>query len=440
MCLPRAVPAELPAEPERLLDTPTYEGFAVRPLYTALDAQPEAALPGQWPFTRGGDGTRDVLSGWRVMETFPGPGEAPGDGNATVLSALSDGVSGLVLRVGAGGTPAGDLDRRLEGVFLELVPVVLDAGVRLHRRRRRRAGAGGRAPGGQAVRVVDRLRRRPADGGAGRHAGPLDRSRDGTRGPVGRLRRRGAGDHGRRPGFAQPRRQRGVGTGRCASPRASSICGCSPTPGWLSRTPLRQISFRFAADDDQFMTIAKLRAARHIVGAGRRGGRRAGRGRGDGARRHLAADDGPARPVGEHAAEHAGGVRRRRRRRRHGPGATRSTWRSRAVRPAWRRASPAASRATPSCCCSRSPTSAGCSTRRPGRGSSRTSPSNWRDRRGRTSRPSRRTAASARRPDSSPSRSPRWRPVAPTTSHTAGHAVTGINEFPNLAEPALPQC
>ena len=65
---------ELPAEPERLLDTPTYEGFAVRPLYTALDAQPEAALPGQWPFTRGGDGTRDVLSGWRVMETFPGPG------------------------------------------------------------------------------------------------------------------------------------------------------------------------------------------------------------------------------------------------------------------------------------------------------------------------------------------------------------------------------
>ena len=85
---------ELPAEPERLLDTPTYEGFAVRPLYTALDARPEAALPGRWPFTRGGDGTRDVLSGWRVMEAFPGPGEATGDGNATVLAALSDGVSG----------------------------------------------------------------------------------------------------------------------------------------------------------------------------------------------------------------------------------------------------------------------------------------------------------------------------------------------------------
>ena len=30
--------AHLPAEPERLLDSPTYEGFAIRPLYTSLDA------------------------------------------------------------------------------------------------------------------------------------------------------------------------------------------------------------------------------------------------------------------------------------------------------------------------------------------------------------------------------------------------------------------
>ena len=76
---------ELPADPERLLDTPTYEGFAIRALYTALDAQPETALPGQWPFTRGGDATRDVLSGWRVMEAFGGPGQDVADGNAEVL-------------------------------------------------------------------------------------------------------------------------------------------------------------------------------------------------------------------------------------------------------------------------------------------------------------------------------------------------------------------
>lgn len=119
-----AAEAAMPAEPERLLDIPTYEGFPVRALYTALDARPEAPLPGDWPFTRGADATRDVLSGWKVMEAF---GHAA-DGNSAVLAALADGVSGLVLRVGADGAAVDGLDRLLEGVFLELVPVVLDAG------------------------------------------------------------------------------------------------------------------------------------------------------------------------------------------------------------------------------------------------------------------------------------------------------------------------
>ena len=33
----RRDPADLPAEPERLLDSPTYEGFPIRPLYTSLE-------------------------------------------------------------------------------------------------------------------------------------------------------------------------------------------------------------------------------------------------------------------------------------------------------------------------------------------------------------------------------------------------------------------
>ena len=53
--------ADLPAEPERLLDSATYEGFPIRPLYTSVDAHPEPALPGSWPFVRGGDALRDVL-------------------------------------------------------------------------------------------------------------------------------------------------------------------------------------------------------------------------------------------------------------------------------------------------------------------------------------------------------------------------------------------
>ena len=63
--------SDLPAEPERLLDTSTYEAFPVRPLYTSLDALTEPPLLGRWPFVRGGDALRDVTAGWKVAEAFP---------------------------------------------------------------------------------------------------------------------------------------------------------------------------------------------------------------------------------------------------------------------------------------------------------------------------------------------------------------------------------
>src|ERR1700754_3563981 len=95
-------PADLGSEPERLLDSPTYDGFPNRPLYTGLDALPEPPLPGAWPFVRGGDALRDVKSGWKVAESFPVAGQsAVTDGNGAVLVALTEGVSALVLRVGA---------------------------------------------------------------------------------------------------------------------------------------------------------------------------------------------------------------------------------------------------------------------------------------------------------------------------------------------------
>ncbi|HSA41980.1 MAG TPA: methylmalonyl-CoA mutase family protein, partial [Mycobacterium sp.] len=107
----RKEPAELGAEPDRLLDTPTYEGVTVRPLYTALDELPEAPLPGSWPFTRGGDAGRDVLAGWKVADVYPAPGQPVGEANATLLAELGLGVSALVLRVGDDGVAADDLDR-----------------------------------------------------------------------------------------------------------------------------------------------------------------------------------------------------------------------------------------------------------------------------------------------------------------------------------------
>ncbi len=126
-----ADPEALGPEPERLLDSPTYEGFAIRPLYTALDELPEPPLPGEWPYLRGGDALRDVKSGWKVAEALPAnrvTGVAAEEVNAAVLAALSEGVSALLIRVGESGVAPGQLEKVLDGVHLSMAPVIVDAG------------------------------------------------------------------------------------------------------------------------------------------------------------------------------------------------------------------------------------------------------------------------------------------------------------------------
>ena len=75
---------------------------------------------------RGGDALRDVNSGWKVAEAFPVLGGD--DRNAAVLAALADGVSALLIRVGESGVAPGELKQLLSGVYLDLVPAILDAG------------------------------------------------------------------------------------------------------------------------------------------------------------------------------------------------------------------------------------------------------------------------------------------------------------------------
>ncbi|MBE1546193.1 methylmalonyl-CoA mutase [Mycobacterium sp. OAS707] len=254
----RRDPADLPAEPERLLDSLTYEGFPVRPLYTSLDELPEPALPGQWPFVRGGDALRDVKSGWRVAEVFPVDGSSPADANGAVLVALTEGVSALVLRVGGSG-----LDRLLDGVFLDLVPIVLDAGADY-------------VAASDAVLALltdlddDQRSRLSVDLGADPLTAPLSGRATANLADVVAVAAKATGyDGGVRaitvdgPAFHN--------LGASASwELAGSIAAAvgylrSLGDGGIApRDALRQLSFRFAADDDQFMTIAKLRVARRL--------------------------------------------------------------------------------------------------------------------------------------------------------------------------------
>ncbi|MFF0279168.1 methylmalonyl-CoA mutase small subunit [Rhodococcus aetherivorans] len=121
----RVDPAELGPEPQRLLATTTYDDVAVAPLYGVRDERPEAPLPGSFPFVRGGSATRDVNTGWLVSARF---GDTAGDVNERILDALENGVSALWLRVGADGIAIADLPAALDKVLFDLAPVTLDAG------------------------------------------------------------------------------------------------------------------------------------------------------------------------------------------------------------------------------------------------------------------------------------------------------------------------
>jgi methylmalonyl-CoA mutase len=252
--------ADLPAEPERLLDSPTYESFPIRPLYTSLDALPEPALPGQWPYVRGGDALRDVKSGWRVAEAFPANGSSAAEANGAVLLALTEGVSALVLRVGG---VAAELDRLLDGVFLDLVPVVLDAGADY-------------IAASEAVLALltdlddDQRSRLSVDFGADPLTAPLSgrpapnvadvvavaTKVTGYGGGVRAITVDGPAFHDL--GASASWELAGSIAAAVSYLRVLGDGGIAPGDA------LRQISFRFAADDDQFMTIAKLRAARQL--------------------------------------------------------------------------------------------------------------------------------------------------------------------------------
>jgi methylmalonyl-CoA mutase len=255
--------ADLPAEPERLLDTPTYEGFPIRPLYTALDGRPEEPLPGRWPFVRGGDALRDVNTGWKVTEAFPAAaGErSVGELNGAVLLALTEGVSALVLRVGEAGVAPGDLDRLLDGVFLELVPVLVDAGADFV--------AAADALLALAARVdEDKQSMLSIDLGADPLTAPLSgRAAPSLEDVIATASRAGGYRGGVRaitvdgPAFHNSGAN---ASWELAAGVAAGVAYLRSLGALTAAHALRQISFRFAADDDQFMTIAKFRAARQL--------------------------------------------------------------------------------------------------------------------------------------------------------------------------------
>ncbi|MDS4074165.1 MAG: methylmalonyl-CoA mutase subunit beta, partial [Defluviicoccus sp.] len=156
----KPTPEEWKAEVERALKgapfdkkmlTRTHEGLTLRPLYTGRDwpsAGDPSGFPGAMAFTRGGTAAGSRLNDWDVRQVYSHP--CPVKGNATILHELNCGVRSLMLKfdraaeAGLDGDAAGaaelagtggimlysvdDLDRLLSDVDLRLVPISLAAG------------------------------------------------------------------------------------------------------------------------------------------------------------------------------------------------------------------------------------------------------------------------------------------------------------------------
>ena len=256
---------ELGPEPERLLDSPTYEGFAIHPLYTALDELPEPPLPGQWPYLRGADALRDVKSGWKVAEALPAnrvAGVAGEDVNAAVLAGLAEGVSALVIRVGESAVAPAQLEKVLDGVYLSMAPVILDAGTDYSA-----------ACDALLALVADVEPDQRATLSIDLGADPLTASLSERPAPTIRevvdVAKRMAGSHGVRAITIDGPAFHNLGanaTWELAGGIAAAVAYLRllTESGLPVAQALTQISFRLAADDDQFMTIAKVRAVRQL--------------------------------------------------------------------------------------------------------------------------------------------------------------------------------
>ena len=256
----RKDPGQFGDQPERLLETPTYDGIAIRALYTALDELPEPPLPGEWPYVRGGDALRDFNSGWKVTEAVPVAG--CDDRNAAVLAALADGVSALLIRVGDSGVAPDQLEGLLEGVYLSMAPVILDAGADYPAACDALLALVARVePDQRSILSIDL------------GADPLTASLTDRESPsmehVVAVAKRVAGDRGVRAITVDGPAFHNLGanaTWELAGSVAAAVAYLRvlTNSGIAVGQALRQISFRLAADDDQFTTMAKMRAMRQL--------------------------------------------------------------------------------------------------------------------------------------------------------------------------------
>lgn len=232
------------------LITTTYDGIEVQPLYTADDRVPDAGFPGLAPFTRGGR-PQGAVEGWDVRQQH-----LVADREA-VMADLENGVTSLWLK----GLDPAAYDDVLADVYLDLAPVVVDG------------GEGFLDAGRAMLRVWDQRPVLPSEVRGNLGADPLGvRARTGQPADFAALTEL----LGEARAFPElrvvvvdglPFHEAG---GSDAQELGASLAAGVAYLRHLTGTGLsvaeavRLLEFRYAASADQFLTIAKFRAARRL--------------------------------------------------------------------------------------------------------------------------------------------------------------------------------
>ncbi|WP_405392864.1 methylmalonyl-CoA mutase small subunit [Streptomyces sp. NBC_01102] len=246
---------------EEALSTALGDGLTARPLYTSDDTSADPGFPGFAPFVRGNRAAGNTAAGWDVRQhhALTDPVRL----NEALLGDLENGVTSLWLTVGGpGGVPASGLARALDGVYLDLAPVALDAGddfepavralLALHETRGVAKDAVRGSLGADPLGRTARTGTEPDLTAAVHWARVCGREYPGLRAlTVDALPYHEAG------GSAAEELGLSLATG-VAYLRALTAAGLS------AEEACHQLEFRYAATADQFLTIAKLRAARRL--------------------------------------------------------------------------------------------------------------------------------------------------------------------------------
>ncbi|AKU16565.1 methylmalonyl-CoA mutase family protein [Luteipulveratus mongoliensis] len=246
-------------DPRQLLDSATVDGVPVPALAEPLETH--RAAPGAFPFVRGGN-RPDGADRWDVRAWMSSRDAA--DGARVAEQELEGGSTSLWVVVGGDGTPVDAVPDLLGGVYLDLAPVVVEATgdvTPLSAARALSAVVESRdgAPHPRTNLGIDPF------GRALRHGGAPDVADVGPGAELG-------GRLGIRSLIVDGTAAADLGAGDVAEVAFLVASGLEclrvlEEAGVGLRDALGQLEFRVSVTDEQFVTIAKLRAARLLWAA-----------------------------------------------------------------------------------------------------------------------------------------------------------------------------